>query len=188
MCSAVLYSTEKLCKLFNILVYDGDLISSSDSDVYVKYPRSCKQIKRFGQRAKNGSFDIEIPSGKVTVYCEFELDQEGFTFLPRESLDIADDNFLKDIYLNQSIFSTKFLVLNKVNQPYVFVQQLDQYSNQSIIISVNKGSRSYKNMTAKFFKISLVNEIEIGQVNKTSGFKANGHLLSYTPCGIIVVK
>ena len=68
LCSTVLYSPERLCKLFNILVYDAELISSSDSDVYVKYPRSCKQIKRFNSQAKNELYDIETPNGQVKVY------------------------------------------------------------------------------------------------------------------------
>ena len=183
MCSTALYKQNKECQLFNKLAEDGDLKASSGNDVFVKYPRSCKQIKRFNSQSKNGLYGIDTPNGKIQVFCEFESDTEGFTFLPRESLDIADDNFLKDIYLNQSVFLTKFLFLNNENQSYVFVQQLDLYTNQSIIISINKGVRHYTSTSEKFFKISLVNESEIGQVNKTSGFKANGHPLTYTPCG-----
>ena len=69
-----------------------------------------------------------------------------------------------------------------MNQSYVFVQQLDHYSNQSIIITINRGYIRYK-ISRNFFKISLVNESEIGQINKTSGFKVNGHSLTYKPCG-----
>ena len=152
MCSTALFKQNKECQLFNKLAEDGDLTFSSGDDVFVKYPRSCKQIKSFNPQSENELYDIETPNGKIQVFCEFELDNEGFTFLPRESLDIADDNFLKDIYLNQSVFLTKFLVLNNVNQSYVFVQQLDLYSNQSIIISINIGDRYYTNTSAKFLR------------------------------------
>ena len=107
------------------------------------------------------------------------MDNEGFTFLSRESLDIADQNFLKDIYLNQTIFLKKYSALNQINQPFIFVQQLDQYSNQAIIITINQGSTFYN--SSIFFKISLVDENNACQKKNTiSGFKANGKLFTYT--------
>ena len=106
----------------------------------------------------NGIYNIETPNGEVTVFCEFELDNEGFTFLPREGLNIADSHFLKDIFLNQTIFLTKYMLLNQTNQLYVFVQQLDQYSNIPIIITINQGSVNYPTVSPKYFRVSLVND------------------------------
>ena len=182
LCSTVSYKENKECKLFNRLAYDDDLTSSYESDVYVKYPRSCKQIKRFNPQAINGLYYIETPNGKIEVFCEFEFDNEGFTFLPRESLDVADDNFLKDFYLNQSVFLTKYLVLNKTNQPYILIQQLDKYSNQPIVITINQGTKRYPSISTNFFKISLVNESNSPQTHSLSGFKGNGKNFSYNAC------
>ena len=189
-CSTALYKQNKECQLFNKLLEDGDLIDSSGSDVFVKYPRSCKQIKRFNPLSKNGLYDIETPNGKIQVFCEFELDNEGYTFFPRDSLDIADKNFLKDIYLNQTIFLTKYLILNKNIQPFVFVQQLDKNSQEPIIIYINEGflwnvNKISNIKNTKYFKISLVNESKVSQNQQYSnynGFKANRHDLTYGVC------
>ena len=182
-CSTALYAKDKECALFNRLAYEIDLVASPDADVYVKYPSNCKQIKIFNPQASNGLYDIATPNGKVEVFCEFELDQEGFTFLPRESLDIADNNFLKDIYLNQSIFLTRYLVLNQdINQPYIFIQQLEQYSDLPISISINQGSRlKYPGTSSRFFAVSFYSKI-IVQTSQMIGLKANGYLYNYTSC------
>ena len=182
LCSTCLYSQDKACFLFNKLAYDSDLTYSSQSDVYVKYPRSCKQIKSFNNKASNGLYNIGTPNGQIQVFCEFELDSEGFTFLPRDSLSIAKSSFLKDIYLNQSIFLTKYLVLNQANQPYIFIQQLDRCSDQLIIISINKRELTYLS-GFNYFRVSLVNESASYQpkgLPQGSGFKANGNLFTYT--------
>ena len=181
LCSTCLYSQDKACFLFNKLAYDCDLTYSSQSDVYVKYPRSCKQIKSFNKKASNGLYNIGTPNGQIQVFCEFELDSEGFTFLPRDSLSIAKSSFLKDIYLNQSIFLTKYLVLNQVNQPFIFIQQLDRCSDQPITISINKGELTYLSGFI-YFKVSFVNESGSCQptnLTNGSGFKANGNLFTY---------
>ena len=177
LCSTVLYSQKNECKLFNKLIDDSDSIPSFESHVYVKYPRNCKQIKRFNHYANNGVYDIDTPNGKINVFCEFELDSQGFTFLPIENLNLADNNLIKDIYLNQSVFSTKYLIDNQMNQKFILVQQLDQYSNQSIMISINKGYPSEKN--SNFLKISMVNESRNVSLGQLSGFKANGNSFSY---------
>ena len=179
LCSTAIYTKSNECSLFNRLAYSGDLVSSFDSDVFVKYPRSCKQIKTFNPQTQNGLYDIDTPNGQVTVYCEFLLDQEGFTFLQRSSLDVADNNFLKDIYLNQSIVLMRIYLSSQVNQPFVFIQQLDQYSYQPIIISINQGYYYYPGISLKYFKISLVDENNSCQLHKLSGFKANGNLFTY---------
>ena len=68
LCSTALFKQKKECQLFNKLAEDGDLIVSSGNDVFVKYPRSCKQIKRFNPQSKNGLYDIETPIGKIQVF------------------------------------------------------------------------------------------------------------------------
>ena len=185
LCSTALVKQNKICQLFNKLAEDGDLTVSSGNDVFVKYPRSCKQIKRFNPQSKNGIYEIETPNGKIQVFCEFELDNEGFTFLPRQSLDIAEHHFLKDIYLNQTIFLTKYLVWNKTNQPYLLIQQLDQYFNQSIIIKINQGSVLNGATSPKYYTVSLVNDSNSCQINNTFGFKVNGNLYTYAACNQI---
>ena len=179
LCSTAIYTKSNECSLFNRLAYSGDLVSSFDSDVFVKYPRSCKQIKTFNPQTQNGLYDIDTPNGQVTVYCEFLLDQEGFTFLQRSSLDVADNNFLKDIYLNQSIVLMKIYLSSQLNQPFIFIQQLDVYSYQPIVITINQGYRYYSGTSSKYFKISLVDENKNCQINQLSGFKANGNRLTY---------
>ena len=182
LCSTALYKQNKECQLFNKLAEDDALTASSENDVFVKYPRSCKQIKRFNPQSKNGLYGIDTPNGKIQVFCEFEFDNEGFTFLSRESLDIADQNFLKDIYLNQTIVLTKYMTWNQTNQSYLFIQQLDQYSNQSIIITINQGRVHYRTTSPKYYRVSLVNDSNSCQINNTFGFKVNGNLYTYRAC------
>ena len=81
--------------------------------------------------------------------------------------------------MNQTVFLIRYLVWNQVNQPYIFIQQLDQYSNQSIIITINQVF-DYQ-PKKKYYKISLINENNNVQVDRISGFKANGNLYTYTP-------
>ena len=45
LCSTALYKKNKECLLFDKLAEDGDFSVTSGNDVFVKYPRSCKQIK-----------------------------------------------------------------------------------------------------------------------------------------------
>ena len=102
--------------------------------------------------------------------------------MSRESLNIAGQNFLKDIYLNQTIFLTKYITWNQTNQSFLFIQQLDQYSNQPITITINQGYVSNRT-SPKYYRISLVNDSDPCQNNKSSGFKANRNLFVYNPCG-----
>ena len=182
LCSTALYKQNKECQLFNKLAEDDALTASSENDVFVKYPRSCKQIKRFNPQSKNGLYGIDTPNGKIQVFCEFEFDNEGFTFLSRESLDIADQNFLKDIYLNQTIVLTKYMTWNQTNQSYLFIQQLDDYSNQPIIININQGQVYYGTTSSKYYRILLENETNYIQKVQRSGFKAHGNSVIYSSC------
>ena len=98
-----------------------------------------------------------------------DIEREGYTFFPRDSLYFAVDNFFKDIFLNQSIFLKRYMVFKQTIQPYIFIKQLDLYRNQPFIITISKGILSY-NFTTRYFRISFVNESNDGQINKTSGF------------------
>ena len=136
-CAAYTFS-QATCSLFKKVPNKRDMHYSEKTNLYVKYPRSCKDIKAYNSSARCGEYTIYTTLGPLKVYCDMYLDGGGYTFLPTTILtkNLKPD-FFEDIFTNKKKVLLRLLTKTKpYDQKYTLIEPLEKFKLEGVSLYI----------------------------------------------------
>ena len=149
--------------------------------------KSCQELKQKYPEAKSGIHTID-PLQKarpIEVFCEFDIEGGGFSFLPHSVTNRSDGKAIVD-----ALFKDRKNVLLKLkknvddSQWYTLIQPHPNYADIDFGVLVNNysGYTKPKNVFMQKYVFLGILPKSIANKNTTQGFRSNGIMLEFWNC------